>query len=144
MLWPPNHHLQIVGLTPNAIDNCDTAVSLVIEVWSDETEVPQAGDGSGDHAPDAKDLDTDLRLRKERRGTEDGRVYLIIATATDASGNVGYDCCVVLVAHDRHPNSQANVIAQGAAAMQYCLENNGTPPPAFFQHGVSEELGPFQ
>jgi hypothetical protein len=156
VLWAPNHHLVDVGLTTIVSDDCDpngAAESLVIEVWSDETEVPETGDGTGRHAPDAKDIDTGLRLRKERRGTEDGRVYLIIARAEDASGNVGFGYCTVVVPHDQSQEGLDEVAIQAQAALATVEGTPGTTiaekvaalvSEGWSQHGVSEELGPHQ
>ena len=113
----------------------------MIEVWSDETEVPEKGDGTGKFAPDAKDLvPGGLRLRKERRGGEDGRVYLILATATDCSGNSTTTCSTVVCPHDQSDAALAEVAAQAAAAEATC-NATGLPPTGYHQHGVSAELG---
>ena len=153
VLWSPNHHLDSVGLTTTVSDDCDpagAAESLIIEVWSDETEIPDIGDGTGRHAPDAKDLYTGLRLRKERRGAEDGRVYLIIARAEDGCGNVGFGYCAVVVPHDQSEDGLAEVAAQAEATLATVASTPGTTiaekvaPLGYTQHGVSEELGPHQ
>ena len=104
----------------------------------------QKRDGSGKFAPDAKFPDSSLRLRAERRGTEDGRVYLIIASAKDASDNVGFACSAVTVSHGKRPGGLAAVEAQAAAATAFCKMNGGAPPAAYTQHGVSQEIGPKQ
>ena len=79
--WP-------IGFQATATDGCDDQVaeSLVTAVFSDE---PEEATGDGHHAPDAADLDVDLRLRRERGGNGDGRVYLLVSQATDACGNTG-------------------------------------------------------
>ena len=156
VLWASDHHLVEVGLTTNVSDECDpdgAAESLIIEVWSDETEVPETGDGSGRHAPDAKDICDGLRLRNERRGSEDGRVYLIIARAEDASGNVGFGYCTVMVPHDQSEEGLDEVAAQAEAALATVEATSGETiaekvsalaSQGWTQHGVSEELGPHQ
>jgi hypothetical protein len=145
-----------VGLTTTVSDNCDptgAAESLVVEVWSDETEVPDKGDGTGRHAPDAKDIDTSLRLRAERRGGEDGRVYLIVASAEDGCGNVGFGYATVVVPHDEGEAALDQVAAQADAALALVSGAPGTTiaekvapliSQGWTQHGVSEELGPHQ
>jgi hypothetical protein len=53
---------------------------------------------SGNFSPDAKNIAPGtLRLRSERSGSGDGRVYLIVITATDASNNVSHVCLTVVV-----------------------------------------------
>ena len=153
VLWSPDHKLAEVGLEVTVSDDCDPAGaedSLIIEVWSDETEIPDTGDGTGRHAPDAKDIYAGLRLRKERRGGEDGRVYLIIARAEDGCGNVGFGYCAVVVPHDQSEDGLAEVAAQAEATLATVASTPGTTiaekvaPLGYTQHGVSEELGPHQ
>jgi hypothetical protein len=152
VLWPPNHNLVDVGLEISAVDSCDgdasdpedSSLSLITEIWSDEAEISKRGRGSGRHAPDAKYLDSQLRLRSERSGGEDGRVYLIITKATDTSGNTGFACSTVVVPHDQSEESLDAVNAQAFAAESFCNENGGRPPAGFTQHGLSKEIGPKQ
>jgi hypothetical protein len=100
--------------------------------------------GDGNFSPDAKDtgLGT-LRLRSERKGTGDGRVYLIIVTATDSSGNVSRCCRTVTVPISQSKASMASVAAQAAAARAFC-EQNGTAPPGYFVIGDGPVVGPIQ
>ena len=153
VLWAPDHQLVNVGLEVNVTDACDQAgaqASLTVGVWSDETEIPDTGDGTGRHAPDAKDLYAGLRLRKERRGAEDGRVYLIIARAEDACGNVGFRYCTVVVPHDQSQEGLDEVTAQADAALATVADTAGATIAekvallGYCQHGISEELGPHQ
>ncbi len=156
ILWPPNHELATVGLSTDVADGCDdpgAAGSLEVQVWSDETEVPEPGDGTGRHAPDAKDVDLRLRLRRERRGTEDGRVYLILARAEDGSGNAGLGTCTVVVPHDQSAAGLAAVAAEAAAAEAAVASAPGTTiadkvaplaAQGWTRHGISEEIGPKQ
>jgi hypothetical protein len=90
-LWPLSHDLLNVGLTASAVDSQDGPRPVEILVFSDEDDEEPTGDGT--HSPDAKDIASGtLRLRAERKGDGDGRVYLIVVKATDSSGNVGV-CC---------------------------------------------------
>jgi hypothetical protein len=140
-LWPPNHNLINVGLTGTATDNCpNPAVS--VQVFSDEDDEEQTGDGN--HSPDAKDIGVGtLRLRSERNGGGDGRVYLIIVTATDSGGNVTRCCSTVTVPHSQSKASKASVAAQAAAAAAFCAAN-GTAPPGYFVVGDGAIIGPKQ
>ena len=81
-LWLPNHILTYdltnIGFTASAADNCDGPIpvsDIKVQVFSDEDELAP---GSGNFSPDGKTLTGDggLRLRAERRGNADGRVYL--------------------------------------------------------------------
>lgn len=103
--------------------------------------------------PTPKDINTALRLRNERRGTEDGRVYLIIARAENGSGNVGFGFCTVVVPHDQSQEGLDQVAAQAAADLTTTQVTPGTTIAekvaplvllGYSQHGVSEELGPHQ
>lgn len=145
LLWPPNHKLVDVGLMTTVNDPCsDTSermTSLLTEVWSDETEVPVKGDGSGHFAPDAKDMATQLRLRAERRGKEDGRVYLIISKAGNVDGIQGVACSAVIVPRSKGKRDLADAYAQAEEAQAHCVEH-AAAPAGFSLHGVSEEMGP--
>jgi hypothetical protein len=120
-LWPANHDLVNVGLTLSVSDLCDANPVLALSVTQDEPVEDQGGDGN--FSPDAKILRdaqekiTGLRLRAERQGSGDGRVYLIIATVTDASGNVTTKCCAVTVPKSQSQKDKAAVAAQAAAAV---------------------------
>jgi len=97
------------------------------------------------HSPDAKDIaPVTLRLRGERVEANDGRVYLIVVTATDSSNNVTRNYHTVVVPKN---NKQANidsVNAQATAAVAYASSNNGTPPPGYFIIGDGPIIGPKQ
>jgi hypothetical protein len=97
------------------------------------------------HSPDAKDIDLlTLRLRGERVEANDGRVYLIVITATDSSGNVSRNYQTVVVPKS---NKQANidsVNAQAAAAVAYASSHAGSPPPGYFVIGDGPIIGPKQ
>lgn len=140
-LWPANHDLINVGLSASATDNCPGTV-ISVAVFGDEDDLEDTGDGT--FSPDAKDIAPGtLRLRAERKGDADGRVYLVIVTATDAAGNVSRCCRTVTVAHDQTKASKASVEAQAAAARTYC-EQHGTAPPGYFVIGDGPVVGPIQ
>jgi streptogramin lyase len=141
-LWPANHDLINVGLAASASDNCTANQSVSVQVFADEDDEEATGDGV--HSPDAKDIAAGtLRLRSERKGDSDGRVYLIIVTATDAAGNVSRCCRTVVVPHSQSPASISSVNAQAAAALAYC-NLNGAAPPGFFPVGDGAVIGPKQ
>ena len=67
-----------------------------VTVFANEDD--QASTGNGTSSPDAKDISVGtLRLRAERNGTGKGRVYLIVVKARDLAGNMGVNCCTVVV-----------------------------------------------
>jgi len=136
-LWPPNHNLINVGLSVVATDNCPSPV-VSIQVFSDEDDEAPTGDGN--FSPDAKNIAPGtLRLRSERNGGGDGRVYLIIITVTDSSGNVVHCCQTVTVPKSQSNASRQSVAAQAAAASAFC-EQNGAAPPGFIGDGGSSTV----
>jgi hypothetical protein len=140
-LWPPNHNLVNVGLAVSAEDNCPSPV-ISVQVFSDEDDEEATGDGN--HSPAAKEIAAGtLRLRAERKGDGDGRVYLIVASATDSSGNTSRCCSTVTVTHSQSKAAKMSVAAQAAAAASHCAEF-GTPPPGYFVVGDGPLIGPKQ
>jgi predicted extracellular nuclease len=85
-LWPPNHKYRTVEARVLAADNADPTPAVeLVSVTSDE---PDDGTGDGDTANDIVIVDeTTFKLRSERAGGGDGRVYTITYRATDACGN---------------------------------------------------------
>ena len=140
LLWPPNHDLIDVGLRFKASDHCEVR-SVSVKVYSDEDDEESTGDGH--HSPDAKYENAVLRLRAERKGDSDGRVYLIVVTAIDASGNIGEDCRTVVVPKSQSPQDLKAVQQQAASAEVWCLAFGG-PPPGYFLVGDGPVLGPKQ
>ena len=140
-LWPPNHNLINVGLSTTAFDNCPNPI-VSVAVYSDEDDEAPTGDGN--FSPDAKNIAVGtLRLRAERDGNLDGRVYLIISTVTDPSGNSARSCKTVTVPKSQSAAAKASVAVQAAAASAYCGAN-GTAPAGFFLVGDGPIVGPKQ
>jgi hypothetical protein len=138
-----NHNLVNVGLSGTATDSCEGDLSVDVQVFADEDD--DEGTGDGNYSPDAKDLALDsLRLRAERKGNGDGRVYLVVTEATDSSGNRGSSCCTVVVPSSNTRSAQTSALAQAAAAQAYCLANEGTAPDGFFSASDGAVLGPKQ
>lgn len=160
VLWSPNHELVDVGLSTLVQDDCDPTAGdrLTLRVYCDEVELPDTGDGTGKHSPDAKDFDLgSLRLRSERQGRADGRVYLIMVAAADASGNVGYDFATVVCPHSQDQDALDLALAQAAAITSIAdgavVTSGGFGPAAieqaildagFVLHGFAPPNGPHQ
>ncbi len=142
MLWPPNHDLEHVGLWIHVADECGQTSEPVITVYADEDDQEPTGDGV--HSPDAKDLGCGgVRLRAERKGNGNGRVYLIVIEATDDSGNAARTCCTVVVPHSRAPLSLLSVMQQAAAATAF-FNTTGLVPPGYVLVGDGPVIGPKQ
>jgi CSLREA domain-containing protein len=142
-LWPPDHDLINVGLSASATDACDAGLAITVSVFGDEDDEEATGDGN--HSPDAKDIASGtLRLRSERKGNADGRVYLIVINANDDASNVGVACRTVVVPKSQSQADKNAVNAQAAQARAYCQANNGAPPPGYFVIGDGPVIGPKQ
>src|SRR5262245_58377819 len=101
--------------------------------------------GDGNSSPDAKDIAVgSLRLRAERQGNGDGRVYLIVVEAADSTGNRGFNCCTAVVPLSHSQQAVQSAQAQAAAAQAFCLANAGMPPPGYFAVGDGPQIGPKQ
>jgi hypothetical protein len=104
ILWPPNHAMIDINIQANAHDNSG-AVHLSATVSSNEA---QDGIADGDLSPDwtqpvineATGVIT-LKLRAERAGNRNGRIYSIAITAQDEAENSNSAVVTVLVPHDK-------------------------------------------
>ena len=95
VLWPPNHNMKNVNVNYTSTDNCPGPITCNIVVTSDE---PENGTGDGDAAPDWELIDDHhIKLRAERAGNGDGRVYTLTITCTDQYGNSSSGTKTVLV-----------------------------------------------
>ena len=86
VLWPPNHKMIPIKVTVNATDACGPVTWKIVGVASNE---PVNDRGDGNTSPDWQITgDQGLKLRAERSGRGDGRVYTITVQARDAAGNL--------------------------------------------------------
>jgi hypothetical protein len=73
-----------ITISYTTADNCG-GVNCSLSVTSNE---PIDGTGDGDTSPDWEVVDAHhVRLRAERAGVGDGRIYTITITCTDDAGN---------------------------------------------------------
>jgi hypothetical protein len=108
-LWPPNHKMVQVTISYDVADNCSDLAHITKQLSIVSNE-PINGLGDGDTEPiDYEVVGTDahtVRLRAERAGNGDGRIYTIYITATDDCGNSTTDSAKVYVVHNiTGPNS---------------------------------------
>jgi uncharacterized repeat protein (TIGR01451 family) len=83
-LWPANHKMVDVTVNYDLADNCGTPTSN-LSIGSNE---PINGGGDGNTSADWEVVNAHLvRLRAERSGNGNGRIYTITITATDSVGN---------------------------------------------------------
>lgn len=104
VLWPPNHKLVDVHATVTVTDDVDPNPTFVLSsIACSENGVSGAGKSAED-CIDGADYDTpdvDFRLRAERSGRRDGRLYEVVYRAQDASGNAATETLYVRVPHDQ-------------------------------------------
>lgn len=98
-LWPPNHKFRVVEVE-GVSDPDGDRVNIVITGISQDEELNGKGDGNTN--VDAGGVGTGTaRLRSERSGLGDGRVYHIFFTADDGAGGSCDGAVAVCVPHDR-------------------------------------------
>jgi hypothetical protein len=100
-LWPPNHKMvdvSILGITDADGDPVRININRILQ------DEPTNSTGDGDTCPDAEGIGTStVRLRAERKGNSNGRVYTIYFTASDGRGGTSQGKVKVCVPHN--PNS---------------------------------------
>ncbi|MEJ2195867.1 MAG: T9SS type A sorting domain-containing protein, partial [Ignavibacteriaceae bacterium] len=125
-LWPANHKYATINLSEFDIevaDGCDDNIGfddlLIISVGSDEEE---NGRGDGNKVDDMVLVNCqEVKLRKERSGKGNGRVYSINIAVTDNAGNTAIATCYVTVPH----NKKKDAIDDGIAYSIYgCVGNS--------------------
>jgi hypothetical protein len=101
ILWPPNHKFVLVSITGVRDPDRDPVQIKITAVTQDE---PVDGLGDGDTAPDAVILHGGkVKIRAERSGRGNGRVYKIYFTAWDGKGGDCSGWVSVVVPHDKSP-----------------------------------------
>jgi hypothetical protein len=96
VLWPANHKYVTVTATVVASDNVDP--NPVVRLESITSNEPDNGLGDGDTANDIVIVDDfHFKLRAERSGKGEGRIYTITYKVTDACGNVTFATVTVSV-----------------------------------------------
>ncbi|MFT5327684.1 MAG: hypothetical protein ACI8P0_005576 [Planctomycetaceae bacterium] len=137
LLWPPNRQLVTVGLELLELsDDQDPAPPTEIFVYSDEG-VNDTGDGNTDEDAVDVDFDTLQLLRAERSGNGDGRVYLIVVVATDASGNETIACHTVVVPKSMSKKDRNSVAKQATIAEVLCDDDDALTAIGFSLIGTS-------
>ena len=100
-LWPPNHKFAEVTINGVTDPDGDPVAVVVTAIGQDE---PLDAPGSGNTCPDAAGVGTGrARLRAERSGRGDGRVYHVSFRADDGRGGECTGTVEVCVRHDQRP-----------------------------------------
>ncbi len=97
-IWPPDHKLKNIPLNYTTADNCGMVTNKITVTSTD----PITGVSDGDKSPDwIVTNDYLVQLRAERGNGKEARVYTIIVTPVDSSGNEGIPQSVkVYIAHN--------------------------------------------
>ena len=135
-IWPPNHNLVDVGLSIAVSDNCTPAAQITVGVRVTSDERPEADEGDGQFSPDVVITGTGVnrvvRVRAERVGGGDGRVYLITITAIDQHNNASQK--VLRVDVPRNQSKKSGVCAVDSRPVAGADSPDGgffvTSPPA--------------
>lgn len=97
-LWPVNHKMRDVTIDYTSTDNC-TMGSCQLTVTSNEAV---NGQGDGKTSSDWMVVDNHhVKLRAERSGKGDGRIYTIRITCVDQNGNTSSNTTTVIVPHSQ-------------------------------------------
>ncbi|MGH9194581.1 MAG: hypothetical protein ACRD1T_02430 [Acidimicrobiia bacterium] len=115
LLWPSGGTLNNVGL---GVGVSDPTANIQVQVFAD--------DGAG--SSDAAELGPGTLLLRSANNAPDGRVYLIVVTATDAGGRMGFELCTVVVPHSENPEAVRAVLARAAAAETFYRVSHALPP----------------
>lgn len=98
-LWPPNHKLVAITLGGASDADGDAVALTITAVTQDE---PVDGKADGNTSPDAAGIARNsVKIRAERAGTGDGRVYRIAFTGSDGKGGSCQGTATAGVPHDR-------------------------------------------
>lgn len=104
VLWPANHKMVNVTLTPIASDAVGVTSLKIVSVTSSE---PDNGCGDGDTPNDIQITgNLTLKLRAERDGRRTGRTYTIVVEARDAAGNATRSTVTVSVPKSQGKNDK--------------------------------------
>jgi hypothetical protein len=130
LLWPASGRRVNVGLDVGLNADADPSARVRLQVYGNDGAVPSDAAHIGPGT---------LKLRALRQPHQFGRVYLIVATATDASGQTGEATCTVVVPlHDNAPAIRLVQLEASLAQDWYARFHSapsdyqllrGSPPP---------------
>ncbi len=129
VLFPPNHKTHpyaIADIVESVSDDCSvmTLEDVVFgHATSDELD-NGIGDGNTSGDVDFKDC-SEVRVRAERAGPEDGRVYVLHLHADDEAGNRASESYQISVPHDRGKGHEAVAGAPMAEYFSACFDGAG-------------------
>ena len=93
-LWPPNHKMVAVSVSPKVADVCDAGAARNCRITSVSSNEGSSADWQLTGA-------LSVNLRAERSGAGGNRVYNVAVECADASGNRAQGAVAVAVPHDQ-------------------------------------------
>lgn len=104
-LWPPNHKYVEINATVQASADTDS-----VELLSVTSNEPDSGQGGGDKPNDIVIVDDlTVKLRAERAGKGDGRVYTFVYEATTVCGSATQAMATVIVPHSQGKGKENDI-----------------------------------
>lgn len=99
-LWPPNHKLRLVTVSGATDPDGNALTTTITGVTQDE---PLNGVADGNTARDAYPgpVSNQAKIRAERSGKGDGRVYVLHVSVSDGAGGECTGTATVAVPHDQ-------------------------------------------
>lgn len=133
VIWTPSHDLICVGFRAIVLDLGTPGLEPEMGTYSNQDDLDSSVAGKpqqqNQHAPDAKFSNGQLTLRAERYDKGAGRVYLIVAKATDASNRTGVCASTVLVSGSQKQAELDALFLEASTALAISLANGGAKPP---------------
>ncbi len=145
ILQQNSHNMTNVGLAVTKSDICTASPTVTVQVFGNEDDQAPTDNMGTVFSPDASNIAPGtLRLRAERSDSGPGRVYLIVAKATDGAGNFSLSASTVVVPKSTSAASISTVNSLAAAARAFALNpaNKSNPqPPGYFVIGDGPVVG---
>jgi hypothetical protein len=128
-LWPPNHKFRPVTVTVVASDACG-GTNVTCRITDIRSNEPVWGRGDRTSPDWVITGDLTAKLRAERLGRGNGRVYTLTIECSDAAGNISQGEVTVTVPHDqrhRMKHQPPAVIVQPPAPANPPADPPGNP-----------------
>jgi len=105
LLWPPNHkyvEFELSDFVVSVWDNCSNLTIDDVDIIYASSDEPENGSGDGNTYDDIliSNECSNISLRKERQGGENGRVYTIYFVLDDGNDQSDTAICYVYVPHN--------------------------------------------
>lgn len=121
-IWPPNHKLHELDVEEclEVLDACDDWEAKIIKITSDE---PKDAKGDGNTEPDIECDEDSFKVRAERQGKKDGRVYEVFVEVKHGHHDKkAVVVCEVEVDHDQ--SKKGDAVDSGDAYTVWCDDHH--------------------